>query len=109
MFAFKTGTPYISSNSETFSANLSDEKHQLDLKDPEHSPSRTQNIHNETCLPSGNNSDKPASCEGSSRDSIDEAPSGLDPIASKVPHPSRTLYYPSLDKCVTLEADLQVI
>lgn len=32
----------------------------------------------------------------------------VEKILCKVSHPARTLYYPSLDKCVTLETDLQV-
>ena len=42
-------------------------------------------------------------------DSIDEPSPNLDSSPHKISHPTRTLYYPSLEKCVTLEADLQVL
>ena len=42
------------------------------------------------------------------RDSIDEVAPNSDSPLNKLSHPTRTLYYPSLDKCMSLEADLQV-
>jgi len=41
------------------------------------------------------------------RDSIDEVAPNSDSPLNKLSHPTRTLYYPSLDKCMSLEADLQ--
>lgn len=48
------------------------------------------------------------SAEPVCRDNDDHHQSNPENITCKVPHPSRTLYYPSLDKCITLETDLQV-
>lgn len=44
---------------------------------------------------------------GSKSVNVAQADGGEGP--SKVPTPSRTLYYPSLEKCITLETDLQVL
>ena len=106
------GTPYVSSVSEPPST----EKEQLELsKDNEHSTLliKNLNIQNEaTCVPSFNDPVKSISCAAGRQDTPYETPTttNLDNITSKVvSHPSRTLYYPSLDRCVTLETDLQVL
>lgn len=41
-------------------------------------------------------------------DGVEEMSFDLDSPLHKS-HPTRTLFYPSLDKCLSLEADLQVI
>jgi hypothetical protein len=93
----------------------SNEKQQLEFsKDAEHStlPMKYHNTQVEApSLPSLNDPEKAVSSSICRQDSFDETPTttNLDNITSKVvSHPSRTLYYPSLDKCVTLETDLQV-
>lgn len=63
-------------------------------------------------LPAADDSaDSPVSSLNSmNRESIDESVSNYDFSSSsgKISHPTRTLYYPSLDKCTSLESDLQV-
>lgn len=55
-----------------------------------------------------NDPDKCSASIPSSRDDDGGSLTNLDCASSKMSHPSRTLYYPSLEKCVTLESDLQV-
>lgn len=89
------------------------EKQQLELsKDPEHSTLPMKNHNTQIEIPSLSDKERAISCDISHQDSFNETSTSInyDNIISKVvSHPSRTLYYPSLDKCVTLEADLQVL
>lgn len=89
------------------------EKQQLELsKDPEHSTLPMKNHNTQTEIPSLTDKERAITCDTSHQDSFNETSTSTncDNIISKVvSHPSRTLYYPSLDKCVTLEADLQVL
>lgn len=102
------GTPYVSSVSEA-SPN---EKQQLELsKDPEHSTLPMKNHNTQIEIPSLTDKERVITCGISHQDSFNETSTSTnyDNISKVVSHPSRTLYYPSLDKCVTLEADLQVL
>ncbi|XP_046452687.1 protein brunelleschi-like isoform X2 [Daphnia pulex] len=60
-------------------------------------------------IPSLTDKERAITCDISHQDSFNETSTSTnyDNISKVVSHPSRTLYYPSLDKCVTLEADLQ--
>lgn len=111
LFALWKGTPYVMSAVE----HSPKEKQQPVLsKDQENSSmsSKTHSTPTESYLPSCSDAEGPRSSSISDHDSFDETPTAMNisNIASKVvSHPSRTLYYPSLDKCVTLETDLQVL
>lgn len=103
------GTPYVMSAVE----HSPKEKQQPVLSKDQESSSMSSKTHStptESYLPSCSDAEGPRSSGISDHDSFDETPTAMNisNIASKVvSHPSRTLYYPSLDKCVTLETDLQ--
>ena len=59
--------------------------------------------------PSTNSLNQKSSNSSVGQKSTNESQPDGENVSSKVPTPSRTLYYPSLEKCVTLETDLQVL
>ena len=118
----RIGTPYSSCTPDTPSSNGSADETSLqaELSLQDSPPSPNLRYHSAPVeLPAGgvlaaagdDVETRSTSITILSRDSIDESASNysFEPnVNSKGSHPARTLYYPSLDKCTSLEADLQV-
>lgn len=109
------GTPYNSLSCETRTTSYSDDSQTRTVQNPKDTVSSSVNLKYHDApveiphLPPSNDSDGRTLSSGPSRiGSIDEVPFTLEGNQSKMSHPTRTLYYPNLEKCVSLEADLQV-
>lgn len=109
------GTPYNSLSCETRTISYSDESPTRTIQNSKDTVSSSVNLKYHDApveiphLPPSSDSDGRTLSSGPSRiGSIDEVPIALEGNQSKMSHPTRTLYYPNLEKCVSLEADLQV-
>ena len=121
-FNYLTGTPYNGSATDSNQQQSSvEDSGQPSADDPSKTTGLQTNLkyHNApvvlTNLPSTNDSDGLPSHSSEDRPSsisrnisIEESSAGID-ATQKISHPTRTLYYPSLDKCSSLESDLQVL
>ena len=81
-------------------------------------PSESLKYHNAPVeipnLPSSHAENQSSGLDAEATDDINETRAGPTAInfdgsaGYKIAHPTRTLYYPNLDKCLSLESDLQV-